>query len=315
MTTPYDGKILLLNVLGRTTPGDTVAELATLIRDKMPNVAGVMLKTSNGVSWQGHLSDSGPQAVTGVNRIRHWVEVFDNHGLEVHAWGIPQAKRPDGAVKSPNIEKEADKFIMAANVTGLKSLLLDVEHGRAYWQGSIEEAVELMTRIRDSVSSDTHIGLILDGRENRPFSFWVDPWIPFVDSLHPMVYPILFGSFKSIDQHLDDAFRNLGGYNRPIVPMLQAFGESERRPTPEEIIQQGNLAWAKGAAGISFFRLGSDIWGGDLKAQMGEPEYTAIAAIPASSAPGGIVIPSYTWQDVINAAVTVANRCRGVGDI
>jgi hypothetical protein len=308
MTTPYDGKILLVNWMGRTTPGNTIADVATLIRDKMPNVAGVILKTSNGVSWQGHLGDSGPQAVTGVTRIRQWVEEFERQGLEVHVWGVPRAKRPEGIDESPDIQKEAAKFVSAANVPGVKSLLLDVEHGPAFWQGSIAEVEELMTSIRRGVSSDTHIGLILDGRRNRPFSFWVDPWIPFVDSLHPMVYPILFGSFQTIDQHLDDAFRNLGAYNKPIVPMLQAFGEFERRPTPDEIIHQGNAALAKGATGISFFRLGSDIWPRDRLPQMGEPEYTAIVRIQVASVPGEAVVPAYTWQDVINAAVIVAIR-------
>lgn len=315
MTTPYDDKILLVNYMGRTTPGSSIADLAKLIREKTPSVAGVMLKTSNGVSWQGHLSDSGPLAVTGVRRIERWVKGFAKQGLEVHAWGIPQAKRLEGADTSLNLEKEAAKFIDAAKVPGIKSILLDVEHGPGYWQGSPAEVAKFMRLIRAGVSDDTHIGMILDGRRNRPFSFWVDPWIPFVDSLHPMVYPILFGTFKTIDQHLDDAFNNLGTYDRPIVPMLQAFGEFERRPTAEEIIQQGDAAWVKGAAGISFFRLGSDVWSGDGLPQMGDPEYAAIAAIVVPGAPGVPGAPSYTWQDVINASLTVAIRANASWEI
>jgi predicted double-glycine peptidase len=317
MSTPYDGKILLVNYLGRTTPGDSVGDLVTLLRAKVPNVAGVMLKTSNGVSWQGHLGDDGPQAVTGVRRIEEWVEAFTAQGLEVHAWGVPQAKRAEGEASSPNIEKEAEKFIGAAMVPGVKSVLLDVELGAFFWQGSPDEVRQLMTLIRRNVPDSTHIGMILDGRRNRPFSFWVDPWIPFVDSLHPMVYPILFGSSKTIAQHLDDAFQNLGAYNKPIVPMLQAFGEFQRRPTPEEIIQQGEAAWAKGAAGISFFRLGSDVWAQDGFPHMGEPEYGAIAAIAAPAVPGvpGVPgAPTYSWQDVINASLTVALRIDGSWD-
>jgi uncharacterized protein YvpB len=290
--------------MGLTTPGDSIAALGALMRDRVPNVAGIMLKAINGVSWQGHLSDGGPLAVTGPQRIGEWVEAFAAQGLEVHCWGIPQAKRPDEAAVSPNIAKEAEKYIKVASVPGVKSILLDVEHGRAYWQGSVDEVVALMTLIRGSVPAGTHIGLILDGRQNRPFSFWVDPWIPFVDSLHPMVYPILFGPFQTISQHLDDAFRNLGHYNKPIVPMLQAFAESGARPTPEEITRQGNLAWAKGAAGMTFFRLGSDAWSGDHQPQMGDREYAAIAAIPMPGAPP----PTFTWQDAINASVTTAIR-------
>jgi uncharacterized protein YvpB len=311
MATPYDGKILLVNWKGRITPGNTIADLAQTIRQKMPNVSGVMLKTSNGVSWQGHLNDEGPKAITGPLRIKEWVDTFAEHGLEIHVWGVPRAKRAAGANKSADIAKEADKFVQAATVAGVKSLLLDVEHGEFYWQGDTAEVKDLMQKIRAGVHSDTHIGLIIDPRRNRPFTFWVDPWIPFIDSLHPMEYPIMFGRFQSIEKHMEDAFRNLGSYNRPIVPMLQAFGEFGDRPTPEEITRQGNTAWSMGAAGISYYRLSSDNWSHDKKPHMGEPEYAAIAAVPAQQVvdkESGTVLkaPTYTWQDVINAAVTVS---------
>ena len=314
MSTPYDGRILLVDWVPSTTPGETIDGLARLLRAKVPNVAGVMLKTSNGVSWQGHLgnADPSPQAVTGVTRIRQWVDEFAQYGLEVHVWGVPRAKRPPEAMQSPDIQKEAEKFVAAASVPGITSLLLDVEHGSYYWLGTPDEVRDLMGKVRAGVPNGFHIGMILDGRRNRDFGFWVDPWIPFVDSLHPMVYPILFSTDYSIKTHLDVAFRNLGPYDKPIVPMLQAFGEHSRRPTPEEIIQQGNLAWANGATGISFFRLGCDIWGGDLKPHMGEPEYAAIAQIPVLYAPGITPEvppqPDYTWQDVINAAALIAVR-------
>ncbi|MFO7679285.1 MAG: hypothetical protein R6X34_04485 [Chloroflexota bacterium] len=279
MSTPYDGKILLVNWKAQNTPGNTIADLAQIIRQKMPNVSGLILKTSNGVSWQGHLSDEGAQAVTGVQRIQEWVDEFDKHGLEIHVWGVPRAKRAAGAAKSTDLPKEADKFISAAMVPGVKSLLLDVEHGEFYWQGNTAEVKELMQQIRAGVGQETHIGLILDPRRNRPFEFWVDPWIPFIDSLHPMVYPILFGRFQTIEKHMADAFQNLGTYNRAIVPMLQAFGEFGDRPAPEEVTQQGNIAWTMGAAGISYYRLSSDNWSHDKKPHMGEPEYQAIAAV------------------------------------
>jgi len=305
MATPYDHKILLVNWRGQATPGRRVADVATLIRTKMPNVAGIMLRTSNGVSWEGHLGDSGPLAVTGVHCVREWVEGFAQQGLEVHVWGKPRAMRREGSAGAADIEREAGTFISAATVPGVQSLLLDVEHGENYWQGSPTEVVKLMTLIRGGVGGELHIGMILDARHNRPFSFWVDPWIPFVDSLHPMVYPIWFSGPQTIEEHLDVAFANLAVYARPVVPMLQAFGERERRPVPEEITRQGHAAWDRGAAGISFYRLGTDIWHWDGKPQMGEPEYAAIAAIQI---PGEGPLPAYTWQSVINAAVTVAAR-------
>jgi uncharacterized protein YvpB len=312
MPTPYDGQILLVNWLGRNTPGATIADTAALLRRKMPNVSGIMLKTSNGLSWQGHLGDDDPKAVTGVLRIGEWVEAFSQVGLEVHVWSVPRAKnRVSPPELSPDLDSEAEKMARAALVPGVRSLLLDVEMGHLYWQGGPAEAQGLMERLRDQLGPDRHIALILDGRRNRDFAWWVDPWIPYVDSLHPMVYPILFNPSVPIENHLNEAFNNLAPYGKPIVPMLQLAVEFTRRPTAEEIVRQGTSSWARGAAGISFFRLGSDPWSGDGQPQTGDPQYAAVAQIPAASTPDGQIVippPQYTWQDIINASVTVAGR-------
>lgn len=68
MSTPYDGKILLVNWKGIITPGATAVETAVILRQKMPNVAGIMLKTSNGIKWQGDLPfDNDLKAITDLN--------------------------------------------------------------------------------------------------------------------------------------------------------------------------------------------------------------------------------------------------------
>lgn len=278
MTTPYDGKILLVNWKGITTPGQTVAETAALIRQKMPNVAGVMLRTSYGTNWQAVAgAENDLKSITGVRRIGEWVAAFAELGLEIHVWGIPRARRLGET--PPNLVQEAKLFADAANVPGVKSLLLDVEHGDKYWLGTPQEVGQLMSLIRQQVRPETHIGLILDGRNNRPFSYWVDPWIPFIDSLHPMVYPVLFGRDWSIDHHLNIAHSNLARYGKPIFPMLQSVCDGDR-PTAAEITRQGALALAQGAAGMSFYRLGSDLWYLDQRPHMEESAYTAITAIP-----------------------------------
>ncbi len=306
---PFDNKILLVNFQGKTTPGKNVDDLAKIIRNKMPNVSGVMLKTSNGLSWQGRLgNDSDAKAITGTTRIKEWVSSFEKLGLDVHVWGVPRAKNRIHGGESPDLVEEANKFIKAAKVSGVKSLLLDVEHGKSYWQGTPAEARKLMTLIREGLGDNFHIGLILDPRLNRNFNYWVKPWIPFVDSLHPMVYPILFGDFKTIEQHISDAFTNLGKYDKPIFPMLQAFGEDGKRPTMEQITHQGNAALNHGAKGISFFRLGSDNWGFDGKPHMGEDEYTGISKIKIDVLGNSEGAASYTWQDVINATTIIATK-------
>jgi hypothetical protein len=302
MGTPYDRKILFVYWRAATMQGFSVRDIAALIKEKTPNVAGVMLKANNGFRWQDQGNFLDPKAISRAGRIANWVSAFEEQGLEVHVWGVPRGVRPE------HINIEAQRFVEAASISGVKSLLLDVEHGRDFWQGHIPQARRLMELIRDGLPAETHIGMILDGRQNRDFSVFVDPFIPFVDSLHPMVYPVLFGRHRTISQHLDEAFHNLAAYDKPLVPMLQAFYEAARRPTPQEIVDQAHLAFAKGGIGVSYYRLGSDL-ADDEQPHVGNPEYAAIASVEIPPAPDEEVEPrAYTWQDVINAMATVAAR-------
>lgn len=305
MATPYDGKIYLVNFRGITTPGRDVNELAALIRQKMPNVAGVMLKTSNGLSWQGAIQgDNDPKAITGVTRIADWVTAFSAVGLEVHVWGVPRCKSP------ADLPGEVDKLLAAAKVPGVASLLLDAEHGPFYWLGTADDARHMMGMIRAGIPQGMHIALITDGRRPVEFSWRVTPWAESCDSIHPMIYPITFGlgAQWTIEFYLNQIMSNLLPYGLPVVPMLQSYPDSDNqtRPTPEQITRQGAAAFARGAAGISFFRLGSDPWKIDHQPIMGDPEYAGIAAIPVPAKKGEVVAAAYTWQDVINATVTAA---------
>ncbi|MBL8132070.1 MAG: C39 family peptidase [Anaerolineae bacterium] len=307
MTTPYDNKILLVNFRGFTTPGRTPTETAQIIRQKTPNVAGVMIKTSNGAVWQGEIAgDNDPKAITSQRAIRQWVDELAPHNLEVHAWGVPRAKRKPGQTQAADLPGEADHLVKSVQ-PGVRSLVLDVEHGDYYWLGTPDEARRLMDMVRAGLPAGTHIGLCIDGRRNRDFRWWVDPWIPYVDSIHPMIYPIMFGRYKSVEEHIEESLNNLRGYGKPLVPMLQAFGEAGARPTQEEVTRQGSAAFARGAVGVTFFRLGCDLWSGDGKPHMGEPEYAGIAAIPLPK-PIDVDQPTYSWQDVINAVVAAATR-------
>lgn len=303
MATPYDRKILLVHWIAAKLATPTIEAFAQRIKTKMPNVAGVMVKVINGKQWLERGNSADPKAITGITRIGDWVTAFDKHGLEVHVWGVPKGR--DAAY----VNEEAQLYASAAKIEGVKSVLLDVEYGESYWQGDAALGRRLMEAIRTEAPAGTHIGLILDGRRNRPFSVFVDPFIPYIDSLHPMVYPLLFGTYQSINAHLDEALRNLAPYNKPIVPMLQSFQEVTRRPTPAEITEQGHLSFSKGGVGISFFRVGDDN-ARDGHPHMGAPEQAAIAAIerPPDPRKKEPPLPTYTWQDMINAMVTVGAR-------
>ncbi len=255
MPTPYDGKIYLVQVKGSFLPRKSIGDVSRLIIDTMPNVDGTFLQTSQGKEWQGQF-DNDSKAVTGSDAIKQWVSAMDSRGLETHVWGIPHGL---------NVQEEADKFIQAAKVPGVKSLGLDVEHGDFYYRGTAEAAKQMMTLIRSALGWDYHIALILDARRNRPFDIFVDPWLSFVNSVHPMVYPKDFG--KPVEAALDAAFGLLTPYGKPVVPMLQSYNGI----ASSEITKQGDESFKRGAAAISFFCLGDK--------HMKEADFAAVAAV------------------------------------
>lgn len=255
MPSPYDGKIYLVQVKGSFLPRKSIGDVSRLIIDTMPNADGVFLQTSQGKEWQGKF-DNDSKAVTGPDAIKQWVSAMDSRGLETHVWGIPHGL---------NVQEEADKFIQAAKVPGVKSLGLDVEHGDFYYRGTAEAAKQMMTLIRNALGWDYHIALILDARRNRPFNVYVDPWLSFVNSVHPMVYPKDFG--RPVEAALDAAFGLLTPYGKPVVPMLQSYNGI----ASSEITKQGNESFKRGAAGISFFCLGDK--------HMKEADFAAVAAV------------------------------------
>lgn len=260
MPTPYDGKILLVQVKGQFLARKSHGDVARLIAEQTPNVDGVFLQVSQGKEWQGRF-DNDVKEVEGPNGVSQWVSALASRGLETHVWGIPHGL---------NIEAEAQRLIDAAKVSGVKSLGLDVEHGSLYYRGTADGARQLMQRVRDALGWGFHIALILDARRNRPFNIYVDPWLPFVDSLHPMVYPKDFG--RPVKDALDAAFSLLTPYGKPIVPMLQSYNQIP----PADITLQGNYSFEKKAAGISFFCIGDR--------HMGQAEYAAVAAIKSPGA-------------------------------
>ncbi len=259
MPTPYDGKIYLVQVKGSFLVRKSLGDVSRLIVDTMPNVDGVFLQTSQGKEWQSKF-DNDAKAVNGPDMIKQWVSAMESRSLETHVWGIPHGL---------DVPTEADKFIQAAKVPGVKSLLLDVEHGDHYYRGNADAARQLMTLIRNALGHNFHIGFILDARRNRPFNVFIDPWLPFMDSLHPMIYPRDFG--KSVADALDTGFSFLAAFGKPVIPMLQSYNGIP----PADITLQGNEAVKRGAVGLSFFCLGDR--------HMNAPEFAAVAAINFSA--------------------------------
>ncbi len=247
-----------------------MASLAAAVRTHTPNVAGVAIKTSNGKDWQGHHDDTkAAMAVVGPGSIAQWVTALSAHGLEAHAWCV---------VHGRDIEVEARRVLEACHVPGLRSMILDVEAGERYFGGQpADVARAFICRVRAELPGTFHLGLCLFVRGDEPEKIHLEEWLPYVNSLHPMIYHWDFSSGSSGPRpYLDEAFSRLAPYGLPLVPILQTYPDPESgKPVPEaHIVEAGDYAFQKGAAGISFFRLGA----------AGPPEFAAIRRITARPA-------------------------------
>lgn len=250
MTTPFDRRVLWIHWEGEAVRETSIEALADNIKRETPNVAGVVIKTSNGAQWQGAFDQRRALAIDGPGDIQRWVQVLSERGLETHAWCVVQGQ---------DINKEADLIIAACNTPGVKSMLLDVEGGANYFGGkTAQDARDLITRVRAGIHPDFHLGLNFDARGSHPASIHIQEWIPHVQSLHPMVYHWEFGSGRhGPEAYLNDAFGVLVRYGLPVVPMLQTYPTPE--PVPEDqVFHAGDYAFAKGAVGLTYFRYGAD---------------------------------------------------------
>lgn len=266
MATPFDGKIGLVYWTGQSVAETTVEQLARTIHDQTPNVRAVLVKVADGADWQGKYDTKPTLAFNGFADIPKWVDTFGRYNLEFHAWVV---------LKGININGEANRVRETCNTEGVRSMLLDVESGPGYFSGGAPAARDLIQKIRAGIAPGFHLGLNLDARGQHPKNIFIEEWLPYVQSLHPMVYHKDFG--VDINTAMADAFKTLGGFNLPVVPMLQGYGGVN----PWDITSGAKLAFETyHAAGVSVYRLGS----------FGANEYAAIKAIatppmPAPAAP------------------------------
>lgn len=252
MATPFDKKIFWLHWMGRSVGENTIEELVQTVRRYTPNVGGIAIKTSDGEYWQGRYDNKPDMAVNGPDDVLRWAKTLARNGLRTYLWCV---------IRGDNVDDEARVIAEACRVRGVQGMLLDVEAGEGYFGGqSAETARRLINKIRNASPNGFHIALNLDARGTHPQRIHINEWLPHVDSLHPMVYHWHFSEgTRGPRQYIDEAFRSLAQYNLPIVPMLQAYEDpSTGTRVPEDhIYDAGVYSFQKGAAGISYFRLGS----------------------------------------------------------
>ena len=296
MPTPYDHTVGIVHWAGKAVRERTIDELIATLAREAPNVNALYVKTSDGIYWQGVYDDPENKhdlAVLGPDDIVRWVRKLNAAGIDFHAWAIP---------KGENIDMEARRIAAVCHVPGVKSMLLDVEVGAGYFGGSKAQASALAQAIRAQIPEDFHLALNLDARGNHPKDIHIDAWLPHVQSLHPMVYHREFR--LAPERAVARAFEALRAYERPVVPMLQAYDGVPGA----EMARAAATAFAFGAPGVSFFRLGA----------IGSAAFTDLRTIapPIVVAGDGLDAPAelvgrVTGQQVINAfarAATALNQ-------
>lgn len=241
MATPYDGKVALWHWKGSSLPETTIEGAVRTLKQWAPHVTQLWVKTSDGSDWMSRFDDDTELAISGPDAIRRWVQVLEANGMEFHAWCV---------AKGIDVNAEADLIIATCNTPGVRSMVLDIEPYRGFWQAGREPIRPFMTRVRRGVGGRFHIAMSMDPRRHHFNSIYPAEWRPFINSLHPQVYWGIFQ--RPIAEVMDEAYDVWSGQGLPIIPALQGHNvePSEIDTARDYLIQKYN------APGLSYWRYG-----------------------------------------------------------
>lgn len=211
--TPYDNKVGVWLVQGADAGEETIDELAQTLLTYAPAVNAVWVKTSDGSDWMARYDTKPAMWIDGPAAIDRWVNTLQKYGLEFHAWCVPRGL---------DINAETNLIIQACQRPGVRSMVLDVEPYNGFWAGGQATIRPYMLKLRSALPGSFHIGMSVDGRRAHYNDIFPAEWFPFVNSIHPQVYWPDFGI--SPQAALADAYAAWTSYNRPIFPVLSAFG-------------------------------------------------------------------------------------------
>ena len=140
MPTPFDATLAGVFWSGRSVGERSISQLVTNVKSSAPNMTEVYVKTSDGAFWQGHFDETNPGlTMSGPPALTQWIDTAGKLGLHIHAWCVLNGEDAGG---------EAQRVLEACAVPGLKSMLLDVEDGTAFFNGGAENARGLIESIR-----------------------------------------------------------------------------------------------------------------------------------------------------------------------
>ena len=187
---------------------------------------GVTLKTHDGSEWMAKY-DTSPQAVSGPEQVSLLARYFESYGVPFHAWAVVKGVEP---------KREA---AMCADVlaVGARSITLDLEPWRGFWQGTREDALTFGQELRQRQPW----AVVKTAVDPRP---WVISQVPlaefvsFSNALMPLIYWESFATADNIEKFaasgspptggavtpeflLNVTTTILQGYNLPIEPTGQ----------------------------------------------------------------------------------------------
>lgn len=248
--TPYDGKAAVWHWKGSAVPQNTISQVLNDIKLNAPNVSQVWVKITNGAHWMSEY-DTSDMAISDASSVDVWVSACQAAGLEFHAWCVP---------KGLNAQAEAAIIVEACSRPGVQSLILDIEPYADYWQGGAQAVRPFMLELRRGLGTRFHIGMSVDPRRQHYHTVFPDEWSPFVDSIHPQTYWEIFRTTP--EEALSSVWTVWGGYDKPIIPVLQADTPSIEQTEAHTLATQ-----VHGAKGLSWWRYGViSQWAGVNKA-------------------------------------------------
>src|SRR5688572_30032205 len=131
----FDGRLALFYWKPSSIRETAIAQFAQNVRATAPNVNAVLVKTNNGVGWEGKSDASNPNlAINGLQDVQRWVQGLAAQGLECHAWC---------SLSGNMVNQEIDRIAEICLRGGVKSMLLCLEkydsktpvHDRVYFTG------------------------------------------------------------------------------------------------------------------------------------------------------------------------------------